>query len=125
MEAQYSTFFGLLQEHKIRLRLLILNFLIMLYSVVEWFSAEVSHPEYLIVTRVIWLVVNFGLFIISLVKRELYRTYIQSFCAILIASTSLLILTESILLNVRVHTALPRLPLRFFDSFFRWMCDVM
>lgn len=103
-EQAFHYYFSSLNEHKLRRRLLLLNFLYMIYATVEWGTRVSKHytrsqQNWITVLRVFYIVVNAIIFTLSFVKRNLYRRNINLYSTILAVLTSTLIIIEGHLLR--------------------------
>lgn len=103
-EQAFHYYFSQLNEHKLRRRLLLLNFLYMIYATIEWGTRTSKHysmaaQSWITVLRVFYIVINAIIFSISFIRRNLYRRNINTASTILTLLTSTLIIWEGHILR--------------------------
>jgi hypothetical protein len=103
-EQAFHYYFSSLNEHKLRRRLLLLNFMYMIYATIEWGTRTSKHytrsqQNWITVLRVFYILVNAVIFTLSFIKRRWYRKNINRCSTVLALLTSTLIIIEGHLLR--------------------------
>lgn len=103
-EAAFRYYFSSLNEHKLRRRLLLLNFIYMCYATLEWGTRAqglYSHKQQSAMTgiRTTYILINMLVFTLSYRFRSSYRRHINLFSSSLSLLTSTMIIIEGFLLK--------------------------